>query len=635
MASILVFGDSIMAGWNGKERVTETVPRQIGEILGATVTNLAVDGTRIHSGGQSLEQLVGTTDMSGYDLVMLGYGTNDWGYQDESLDDMRHGLDFFKQKLQGENPNAKVFYELPMEQFGLNSTSLDDKNNKGISQNDVINFLKQYASDNGWGYYDWRSDPLITYANRMEATGDNGWGHPTNTVMAEMAKRLAAAIKPYLSGSNDSDSIIDKMKHYKYLYFGFDPAGENANDLWRAIACLCGSNDAIHWDLIAHLPQLGNYVRDGNIAVYDDWYYLVGTTFMYRTKDFQTFEELDVSFLKRDGYKDIWAPEFFTDLNGNWHVIWCANNGSRHVYVADFDPEMGTTTNTWQQVDEDGGIDPHIWTHNGKYYLWIDGYWMYESDSYLGPFTEVKTNIQHPGIDWTNEGGKWKQTGTDWYEGEATLQVGDTLYFYMDFINGEVPGVQDSGHMVVQSCKVDNLGSWTGQQRVVSDINMRHGSFLNQVVEHNTEPVSNVDSITLQKLDDWTKINTVTRSNYTISLGGLNSIYRKLSKLMGDDTYTSLKATYKNPSAMFNRASWLYVVHVLNQIEQETNEAVSVFRTNDLVNFKTGEEVEYLSLASPTRLLIDAKYQDVISRDWSAIQNKINEMLEILKIFHM
>lgn len=409
MASILVFGDSIMAGWNGKERVTETVPRQIGEILGATVTNLAVDGTRIHSGGQSLEQLVGTTDMSGYDLVMLGYGTNDWGYQDESLDDMRHGLDFFKQKLQGENPNAKVFYELPMEQFGLNSTSLDDKNNKGISQNDVINFLKQYASDNGWGYYDWRSDPLITYANRMEATGDNGWGHPTNTVMAEMAKRLAAAIKPYLSGSNDSDSIIDKMKHYKYLYFGFDPAGENANDLWRAIACLCGSNDAIHWDLIAHLPQLGNYVRDGNIAVYDDWYYLVGTTFMYRTKDFQTFEELDVSFLKRDGYKDIWAPEFFTDLNGNWHVIWCANNGSRHVYVADFDPEMGTTTNTWQQVDEDGGIDPHIWTHNGKYYLWIDGYWMYESDSYLGPFTEVKTNIQHPGIDWTNEGGKWKQ----------------------------------------------------------------------------------------------------------------------------------------------------------------------------------------------------------------------------------
>src|SRR5699024_6757570 len=130
------------------------------------------------------------------------------------------------------------------------------------------------------------------------------------------------------------------------------------------------SDDGINWTVIDHLPQLGN-LRDGSIAIYKDWYYLIGTSWGYRTKNFKDFEELDTSFLKRDGFHDIWAPEFFTDLQGNWHIVWCANNGKRHVYVCDFDPETGTASNTWQQVDEDGGIDPHIWTHNGKYFLSI------------------------------------------------------------------------------------------------------------------------------------------------------------------------------------------------------------------------------------------------------------------------
>lgn len=198
MSGMLTFGDSIMAGWDGKEYVSQPVPQQIGSLLGIVSVNAAVSSTRIVSGPQNLLEMIKTVDMTGYDLIMLGYGTNDWGYQDETLDDMRMGLDTFKSTLRSKNPNAKVFYELPMEQFGWGSKSLDDKNSEGLSQNDVINFLKQYAEDSGWGYYDWRSDPLITYANRMTTTGDNGWGHPTPPVMKQMAERLAQAIKPYV-----------------------------------------------------------------------------------------------------------------------------------------------------------------------------------------------------------------------------------------------------------------------------------------------------------------------------------------------------------------------------------------------------------------------------------------------------
>lgn len=640
MDSILVFGDSIMAGYDGTRNVFETVPRQIGSILGASVTNLAINGTQINSGTQSLADMTKSTDMSGYDLVMLGYGTNDWGVASESLDDMKQGLDSFKQKLQSDNPNAKVFYELPMEQFGNNSTSLDDKNNKGLSQNDVANFLKQYAISNGWGYYDWRPDPLITYANRMQTTGDHGWGHPTDTVMTEMAQRLATAIKPYLSNTNqptqptspdnpaqpttpNDDSVLSKMNQYDYIYFGFDPKDENSSNQWAATAAMCGSNDGIHWKLIDEFPQIGG-LRDGNLAKYNNYYWITGTSGLYRTTDFKRFQSFDCSVIfNKQNYKNIWAPEFFTDLAGNWHMVWGAVSDSRHIYVADFDPDSGAITNAWQPVDEDHGMDPHIWTIGSKYYLSIDAYWLYDSDSYLGPFKLINNNIPHNG-----------DGSHDWYEAGETLIDGDTIFFYMDYINHEVSGVDDSGHMVVRTAKTNDLSNWSGEQRVIADINMRHGSFLNMKGSHSTPDTPTIESITLQQVNDYTQISSVTKSNYSISFDGLNSIYKKLSRLIGDD-YKSIKTTFTSNSSMLNRATWLFVVHVINHIEQEVNEAVRIFRANDLVDIKTGNQVDYLDLDPPIRLLLDDTYQKILNDDWATIQNKVNEMLAILKQFHL
>lgn len=651
-----------MAGWDGEQQLVETVPLQIGEILNVTVDNVASNGAVIPGDSNSLVASVKATSMTGYDLIMLRLGTNDWGNQTESLDDMKQGLDYFKQQLQIQNPNAKAFYELPMEQFGWGSTSLDDKNRKGLSQNDVINFLKNYAISNGWGYYDWRPDPLITYDNRMQTTGDNGWGHPTQAIMAKMAQRLATAIKPYLNNANqptqpsqqptqpskqpvqptvpsDDSGVLSKMNQYNFIFFGFDPKDESSSNQWAATPAMCGSNDGIHWQLIDEFPQLGN-LRDGNLAKYGNYYWITGTAGLYRTTDFKSFQSFDCSVIfNNQNYKNIWAPEFFTDLNGNWHLVWGAVSDSRHIYVADFDPNSGAITNAWQPVNEDHGMDPHIWTIGSRYYLSIDAYWLYDSDSYLGPFKIINSNIPHNG------------NGSRWHEAGETLIDGDTIYLYVDYINQEVSGVKDSGHMVVRTAKTNNLSNWSGEQRVISDINMRHGSFLNMKnSSKNTQPTSPpytpsqptsvpqpsvpAGPVGFQLIKDYTQISSVTKSNYSASFDGLNSIYQKLSRLIGDD-YPLVRTIFTSNSSMLNRATWLFVVHVVDHVEQEVNEAVSIFRANDLVDIKTGNQVEYLDLDPPTRLLLDNTYQQTLNGDWTAVQNKINEMLGILKQFHL
>ncbi|WP_267201645.1 hypothetical protein [Limosilactobacillus kribbianus] len=412
--------------------------------------------------------------------------------------------------------------------------------------------------------------------------------------------------------------ILDQMSHYKFIYFGFDPAGESSTNLWKAIPVLSGSNDAINWVVIAEFPQLGN-LRDGNIAKYKDYYWITGTTGLYRTKNFNGFKEFDTSFLQRDGYKDVWAPEFFTDYSGDWHIVWGAVSDSRHIYVADFDPATGEVTNAWQPVDEDHGMDPHIWKMNGKYYLSIDAYWLYESDSYLGPFTIIKNNIQH-----SNE------SKSVWYEAGETLIDGDTIYFYCDHITGSVPGVADSGEMLVQSANVNDLSNWTGPQAVVSTINMRHGSFLNMQEVTNAE----VTSVKMKQIGEYEQIVSVSKANYRQAINALSTIYKKIGVLVGDN-YSFNPPQLSLPDVGFNRALWLYIVHSFDTIKLYLDQVIGIFRSNGLANIRTKKDFEDVKITRPTSLLIDTHYQNVLNDNWAQIEMALNDLLNVLKKFHM
>lgn len=260
----------------------------------------------------------------------------------------------------------------------------------------------------------------------------------------------------------DYRNIIDKSK---FVYFGFSADEEDKDHLWKANPVVSVSNDAINWRVVRFLPELGN-LRDGSIMLIDGTYYLIGTLAMYKTDDFVNFTQIDLS-LKRDGYTNVWAPELFKDKDNKYHIIYCANNGKKGIYMADFDPKTDTVSNVYQQVNVDCGnsIDPCMTILNGKYLLVLSSARFFTSDSLLGPYTALPTDII-------------EDKKAKWYEAPEMLVTDNYAYLYQDKIDSHVDGVADSGNMVVRIARKNNLSHWSEEQTVNSSINMRHGSFL-------------------------------------------------------------------------------------------------------------------------------------------------------------
>lgn len=265
-------------------------------------------------------------------------------------------------------------------------------------------------------------------------------------------------------------SILYEVQHAKYVYFGFDPSLATPSNIWKAIPILMKSDDAITWNYISYLPQLGN-LRDGHISHIGNYYYLWGTLSLFKTEDFINFTEISVEPLNNSSYTDIWAPEMFEDKEGNWHVIYTATaNNSRLTFVADFDMTTDTLSNAYQPVNlpTKSGIDPTLHIINGKYYLQTssspNAKVFVSSNSYLEGYSLLDTNIV---------GG-----ATSWYEAPEWLIDNDTIYMYQDRITGYQPGIDDSGYMVYRTASISDLGTWSEEKRVLSGTNMRHGSFL-------------------------------------------------------------------------------------------------------------------------------------------------------------
>lgn len=287
--------------------------------------------------------------------------------------------------------------------------------------------------------------------------------------------------------------ILKVLKNNKFAYFGFDPSGENKDDPWYALPNISISSDAENWTSVVNFPKLEG-LRDGFICRVGDIYYLLGTFAMYKTSDFKIFETINVDLIKKaNGYTDIWAPEMFRDKDGKYHIIYSATkNGTRAVYVADFDVVTDKVSNAYQTVDADvkSSIDPNVTYLDGKYYLWLSSARLFVSDHYLGHYTEVATNIIN-------------DSTAKWYEAPEMLVAGDYLYLYQDKIDGRIDGVADSGRMVYRRARRINPIIWSDEQPVKGSFNMRHGSFLYNDTTFVREPTYDLPT------NDFDKVVTV------------------------------------------------------------------------------------------------------------------------------
>lgn len=199
MTKMIVLGDSIMWGLTGfgsnHPRANPTIPQTIGNQLGWEIDNEAISGTKYadNRDGQDFIPQVNKFNFKKYDVVLLGYGINDFDDQPyasttQVQDAMTKGI----AKIRSDNPSIHIYVELPTPSYVYGA---DDGavNGGGISQRTMYDVIKQCAKDNHCPVYDWRDNPLITYANRNQTLGD-GQIHPVQAVQMQMAQRLATWI---------------------------------------------------------------------------------------------------------------------------------------------------------------------------------------------------------------------------------------------------------------------------------------------------------------------------------------------------------------------------------------------------------------------------------------------------------
>ena len=202
MTRLIAFGDSIFAGWDGKENVSanQRIPELIGQQLGWQVTNVAIGGTKYDDSSNGFTAMVNKTDVTGFDYALVSYGVNNFSWPDPLVVVKQNALNGFK-ALKKKNPQLKILLELPTEDFRNGSTTLFDMNSQGWTQNQLDDELISVAKQEGIDYYDWRPDPIITYANANQTLGDGNTGvHPTPETGKKIAARLAEKFREMETG---------------------------------------------------------------------------------------------------------------------------------------------------------------------------------------------------------------------------------------------------------------------------------------------------------------------------------------------------------------------------------------------------------------------------------------------------
>ncbi len=203
MTKLIAFGDSIFAGWNGKTQDTsdQRIPELIGKAMGWDVTNTAISGAKFDDRSDGFPNMAKTHSAAGYDYALVCYGVNDWCFPSGSVDYPLHKAKEGIETLKGQNPSIKILLELPTEDFRNGSTTLFDFNSQGWTQNQLDDGLIGVANQEGIDYYDWRPDPIITYANASQTLGDGNTGvHPTPETGKKIADRLAEKFREMETG---------------------------------------------------------------------------------------------------------------------------------------------------------------------------------------------------------------------------------------------------------------------------------------------------------------------------------------------------------------------------------------------------------------------------------------------------
>lgn len=268
-------------------------------------------------------------------------------------------------------------------------------------------------------------------------------------------------------------SVLEALEQHRYVYFGFE-SHPTDKDPWQATPIMAYSDNLVSWEVITRLKQLEG-LRDGFLIKIENRYYIIGTGAFYVTTDFYNFEKLD--YLKGDpSYKSLWAPEIFKDLDGKYHIVYCAGDAEAGIlndYIADFDPQTNKITNEGQAItfvdgaiDNSYRIDPDICLIDGVYYLTIGGNYIFSSNNYLGPYQKFPVNFAPTPQKYSNH-----SSGiAGWIEGPNMFVDGNSVRLFADQTEGN--------GLVFRSSTIDDMFNWADTEKTRATFKMRHGSIL-------------------------------------------------------------------------------------------------------------------------------------------------------------
>ena len=273
-------------------------------------------------------------------------------------------------------------------------------------------------------------------------------------------------------------SVLEALEQHRYVYFGFE-SHPTEKDPWQATPIMAYSDNLVSWEVITRLKQLEG-LRDGFLIKIENRYYIIGTGAFYVTTDFYNFEKLD--YLKGDpSYKSLWAPEIFKDLDGKYHIVYCAGDAEAGIlndYIADFDPQTNKITNEGQAISFTDGaidnsyrIDPDICLIDGVYYLTIGGNYIFSSNNYLGPYQKFPVNFAPTPQKYSNH-----SSGiAGWLEGPNMFVDGNSVRLFADQTEGN--------GLVFRSSTIDDMFNWADTEKTRATFKMRHGSiFVNDKI---------------------------------------------------------------------------------------------------------------------------------------------------------
>ena len=378
-----------------------------------------MDGTSSSDFPQRVDALLEDKNFNSYDIITIGYGTNDYAYGSHSLVEIQQTMITQINRIIAANKNIKIYGILPISSYKFGGT--DNLGSAKFSENDLLDAEIEVYKSFGIPYLDWRTDPVVTDQNYKTTLSNDSKNntHPTQETYNIIAQRVALFIENNLPSTLDiHESKMIAVPRFMGLvhntvdnvWYMFDDQGNKVTGLQTITA-----NNYDDFDENSQTITTVTNKTSGKIVMY---------------------------FNPKDG---VAVKNTLEHVNGNWYYFGndaIAETGMVNVsgdfYYFDSTTYEAVTNQFVQQYGHtyyfgsDGRIVQGSVAIDGKAYYFGDDSTFYERGTASGYLKDVTTGTYY----WFENGSKY--TGFKNYMG--------SFYYFINGVRQDNQFVQAWGH---------------------------------------------------------------------------------------------------------------------------------------------------------------------------------------------